>query len=92
MPNMEPGIIPDIKMKYFTNHYLIPNYTTKIILSPIIHLLILNSKLVLLMELIPVHMHLVTKVIHIIHLGMKLSTEINLDTTLQLQRKIFHNQ
>ena len=82
MPNGEPVLIPDIKMKYFALQSLIPNYPSKMRLSPIMQLLILTSKLVLLMEPIIVNMQIVTKTIHIIHIVIKIYIEMNLNTTL----------
>ena len=58
-------------MNSFTLQYFIPNYLINMRFSPIMQLLRLTPKLVYLMEPILFHMQLVTKMIQIIHLGMK---------------------
>ena len=72
VPTVEPGLIPDTKMKYFTLQYLEYHYSVRMIISPIIHILILNSKLIFLMKLFLVHMHQFTKTTQTIHIGMNL--------------------
>ena len=78
-------------MRSFILQSFILQYPIKMKLSPIMQILRLTSKLVFLINLILVHMQLVTKMIQITHLVMKLCLEMNLNTTLQLWRKIFHN-
>ena len=71
-------------MNYFTLQYFIPYYLINMRFSPIMQLLRLTPKLVYLMEPILFHMQLVTKIIQIIHLGMKLYMEMDLNTKLYL--------
>ena len=75
----------------FTLQYLIPHYPIKMRFSPIMHLSIMTSKMVFLMEPILVHMQIVMKMIQIIHLIMKLCMKMNMDTTFQLRRNKLHN-
>ena len=82
MPIVEPGLIPDIKMKYFNPQSLILHFPINMRFSPIMYLFRLTSKLVFLTELILVHMQLVTKMIQITNIIMKLHMKINLNTTL----------
>ena len=78
-------------MKYFTLHSLIPNCPINMILLPKVQLLRLTFKLVFLMEPILVYMWIVTKVIHIIHIVMKIFMVMNLNTTVKILINRLHN-
>ena len=84
VPIMELRIIQDIKMKFFTPRSFIPHFPIKNIFLIIMQKSILTSKLVFLMGLILVHIQIVIKVIHTIHIGMKLCIETNMKITWQL--------